>query len=205
MGPTITPRTNRRKKTHTLTSDRETKVFPKRTGTNLYRQNSFKLYQRIRNSFEFKTPSEQNSRLSPRILNRVSFIENRNRQIASERSNRTSGQSRTWVICKLPFHSSKVKRSKTSCDQFGATKQTCLQSKISYGKPGKYSFTFETGRLRDKDLQDAYMSVPVAPKSRCLLVFIFDGKIYSFKVMSFGLNFASRIFIKLFKPILTDY
>ena len=52
------------------------------------------------------------------------------------------------------------------------------------------------------DLQDAYMSVPVAPKSRSLLVFIFDGKIYRFKVMPFGLNSAPRIFTKLFKPIL---
>ena len=52
------------------------------------------------------------------------------------------------------------------------------------------------------DLQDACMSVPVAPKSRCLLVFIFDGKIYHFKVVSFGLNSAPRIFTKLFKPIL---
>ena len=41
--------------------------------------------------------------------------------------------------------------SKTSCDQFEATKQTCLQSKISYGKPGKYSFISKTGRLHDKD------------------------------------------------------
>ena len=51
------------------------------------------------------------------------------------------------------------------------------------------------------DLQDAYMSVPVAPKSRSLLVFIFEGKIYCFKVMPFGLNSAPRIFTKLFKPI----
>ena len=145
------PSTNRRKKTHRPTSDRETKFFPTRMGTKLYRQNSFKLRQRIGNSSDFKTFSEQNSRLNPRILNSVSFIKNRNRQITSERSNRTSGQSRFWVICEPNFHSSKVKRSKTSCDQFEATKQTCLQSKISYGKPGKYSFTSKTGRFYDKD------------------------------------------------------
>ena len=54
------------------------------------------------------------------------------------------------------------------------------------------------------DLQDAYMSVLVAPKSRsrCLLVFIFDGKIFRFKVIPFSLNSAPRIFTKLFKPIL---
>ena len=52
------------------------------------------------------------------------------------------------------------------------------------------------------DLQDAYMSVPVAPQSRSLLVFIFDGKIYRFKVMPFSLTSAPRTFTKLFKPIL---
>ena len=52
------------------------------------------------------------------------------------------------------------------------------------------------------DLQDAYMLMPVAPKSRCLLVCDFDGKIFHFKVMPFGLTSASRIFTKLLKPIL---
>ena len=42
------------------------------------------------------------------------------------------------------------------------------------------------------DLQDAYMSVPVAPKSRSLLVFIFDGKIYRFKVMPFGPELCTK-------------
>ena len=50
--------TNRKKKTHRPASDREAKVFLKRMGKNLYRQNSFKLCQRIRNSFDFKTFSE---------------------------------------------------------------------------------------------------------------------------------------------------
>ena len=64
-------------------------------------------------------------------------------------------------------------------------------------------FTSKTGRLHDKiDLQDTYGSVPVAPKSRCFQVFIFDGKIFGFKVMPFGLNSAPRVFTKLFKPIL---
>ena len=178
----ITSSTNRRKKTHRLTSDWETKVFPNRMGKKLYRQNSFKLCQRMRNSLEFKTFSEQNSRVKPRIFNRVSLIENRNRQIASERSNRTSGQSRTWVICKLSFYSSKVKRPKTSCDQFEATKQTCLQSKISYGKPGKYSFTSKTGRIHDKDRFIGRLYVGASGiKIKMSPSFIFDGKIYHFK------------------------
>ena len=139
------------KKTRRPTSDWETKVFPKTNGKNLYRQNSFKLCKRIRNSFDFKTFSDQNSRLNPRILNRVSSIKNRNRQIASERSKRASGKFRTWIICELPFHSSEVKWPTTSCYQFEATEQTRLQSKISYGKPGKYSFTSKTRRLHDED------------------------------------------------------
>ena len=65
-----------------------------------------------------------------------------------------------------------------------------------------HSLLKQGGFLIKIDLQDAYMSVPVAPKSRSLLVFIFDGKIYCFKVMPFGLNSAPRIFTKLFKPIL---
>ena len=114
------------------------------------------------------------------------------------RSNRTSGQSRAWVICKPPSHSSKVKRPKTSCDQFEANKQTCLQSKIKYRKPQEYSFTSKAERLHDKTrfTERLYVS------SRCLLVSIFNGKIYHFKVMLFSLNSASRIFTKLFKPIL---
>ena len=98
------------------------KLFQSEWEKSLCRQNSLKLCQRIRNPFDFKTFSEQNSRFNPRIFNRVSFIKNRNRQIASERSNRTSGQSRTWVICEPLFHSSKVKRPKASCDQFEASK-----------------------------------------------------------------------------------
>ena len=145
------PSTNRRKKTHRPTSDWETKVFPKRMEKNLHRQNSFKLCKRIRNSFDFKTLSAQDSRLNPRILDRVSFINIRNRQIASERSNRTSGKFRTRIICEPPFHSSEIKWPKTSCYQFEAAKQTRLQSKILNGKPGKYSFTSKTRRLHDKD------------------------------------------------------
>ena len=145
------PSTNRRKKTLRLTSDWETKVFSKRMGKNLHRQNSFKLCKRIRNSFDFKTFSAQDSRLNPRILNRVSFIKIRARQIASERSNRTSGKFRTRIICEPPFHSSEIKWPKTSCYQSEAAKQTRFQSKISNGKPGKYSFTSETGKLHDKD------------------------------------------------------
>ena len=54
------------------------------------------------------------------------------------------------------------------------------------------------GNIRSLLKQEDFMT----PKSRCLLLFIFDGKIYCFKVMPFGLNSAPRIFTKLFKPVL---
>ena len=61
---------------------------------------------------------------TPESLTEFNLLKKRNRQInTSERSN-TSGQCRTWVICEPPFHSSKVKWSEASCDQFEATKQT---------------------------------------------------------------------------------
>ena len=162
----------------------------------LYRQNSFKLCKRIRNPFDFKTFSEQNSRLNPRILNRVSFIKNGNRQTASERSNRTSEKFKTRVICEPPFHSSKVKWPKISLRQLN---KHVYNKKFRMGNIR--SLLKQGGFMIKIDLQDAYMSVPVVPKSICFLVSIFDSKIYRFKVMSFGLNSAPRIFTKLFKPI----
>ena len=172
---------------------------------NLHRQNSFKLCKRIRNSFDFKTFSAQDSRLNPRILDRVSFIKIRNRQIASERSNRTSGKFRTRIICEPPFHSSEIKWPKMSCYQFEAAKQTRLQSKILNGKPGKYSFTSKTRRLHDKDRVTGHIYVSGGcTKIKKSSSFYFRWKDLPFQsdVMPFGLNSAPRIFTKLFKPIL---
>ena len=56
------------------------------------------------------------------------------------------------------------------------------------------------------DLQDANMSVTVAPKSTCLLVFISDGKIYCFKeLMPFSLNSTARIFTPNCSNQFSDY
>ena len=133
---------------------------------NLYRYNSFKLCQRIRNSFDFKTFSEQNSTLNPRIINRVSFIEKRNRQIASEISNRTSGQSRTRGILSRPFI---VPKSNSQLNKHAYNQKFRTESL------GNICSLLKRGDVMIKiDLQDTYMSVPLAPKSRCLLVFIFD-------------------------------
>ena len=51
------------------------------------------------------------------------------------------------------------------------------------------------------DLSDAYYSIPIDKHSRCYLQFIFEGKLYQFKVLVFGLNTAPRIFSKCMKPV----
>ena len=52
------------------------------------------------------------------------------------------------------------------------------------------------------DLLDAYLSIPVLPAHRLWLKFVFQGKIYMFKVLPFGYTGAPQIFTKLLKPII---
>ena len=47
------------------------------------------------------------------------------------------------------------------------------------------------------DLQDAYLSIPVAKKSRVYLRFLWKGKLYQFTCLSFGLASSPRIFTKI--------
>ena len=51
------------------------------------------------------------------------------------------------------------------------------------------------------DLSDAYYCIPIDKHSRRYLQFIFEGKLYQFKVLVFGLNTAPRIFSKCMKPV----
>ena len=53
------------------------------------------------------------------------------------------------------------------------------------------------------DLSDAHYSIPIDKHSRHYLQFtcIFEGKLYQFKVLVFGLNTAPRIFSKCMKPV----
>ena len=51
------------------------------------------------------------------------------------------------------------------------------------------------------DLSDAYCSIPIDKHSRRYLQFIFEGKLYQFKVLVFGLNTAPRIFSRCMKPV----
>ena len=46
------------------------------------------------------------------------------------------------------------------------------------------------------DLKDAYFHVPIAPHHRQFLRFAFEGRVYQFRVLPFGLSLAPRIFTR---------
>lgn len=52
------------------------------------------------------------------------------------------------------------------------------------------------------DLKDAYFLVSIHPTYRKYLRFRYEGKIYQFNVLPFGLNTAPFVFTKLLKPII---
>lgn len=52
------------------------------------------------------------------------------------------------------------------------------------------------------DLKDAYLSVPISPSHQKYLQFRWEGKLYQYKVLPFGLATAPRAFTKLLKPVL---
>lgn len=51
------------------------------------------------------------------------------------------------------------------------------------------------------DLKDAYFLLKIHPDSRKYLRFLFEGRIYEFNVLPFGLNTAPYIFTKIMKPV----
>ena len=51
------------------------------------------------------------------------------------------------------------------------------------------------------DMQDAYFSVSVEIYFHRYLKFTWNGKLYAFVCVQFGLSLASRLFTKLLKPI----
>ena len=53
------------------------------------------------------------------------------------------------------------------------------------------------------DLKDAYFTVPIAPKDRKYLRFFWQGKLYQFCCLLFGLSPAPRIVTKILKPPMT--
>lgn len=52
------------------------------------------------------------------------------------------------------------------------------------------------------DLQDAYYLVPIAVESRKYLRFEFDGKLYQFTCLPFGLSISPFLFTKILKPVI---
>ncbi len=52
------------------------------------------------------------------------------------------------------------------------------------------------------DLKDAYFSIPIAAHHRRFLSFEWNGTLYCFKVLCFGLASAPRVFTKVLKPLL---
>ena len=59
---------------------------------------------------------------------------------------------------------------------------------------GDYAFSI--------DLQDAYLHVPIVNHHHCFLCFVWHNVPYQWKVLSFGLATACRVFMVLTKPIL---
>nr|XP_046491856.1 uncharacterized protein LOC124223672 [Neodiprion pinetum] len=56
--------------------------------------------------------------------------------------------------------------------------------------------------MANLDLQDAYFLIPVGKKCRKFLRFSFEGQLYEFTCLPFGLSSAPRVFTKVIKPVL---
>ena len=53
------------------------------------------------------------------------------------------------------------------------------------------------------DLKDAYLSVPILARHRRYLRFSWEGQLYEFQCLPFGLCSAPRVFTKLLKPVMS--
>ena len=51
------------------------------------------------------------------------------------------------------------------------------------------------------DMQDAYFHIPIHQSSRKYLRCCFEGKIYQFRAMCFGLSMAPRVFTRVLAPL----
>lgn len=51
------------------------------------------------------------------------------------------------------------------------------------------------------DLEDAYLLVPIDPEYRKFLCFSFQGQVYQFNALPFGLSSAPYVFTKILKPV----
>lgn len=60
----------------------------------------------------------------------------------------------------------------------------------------------ENDWMTSVDLKDAFLSVPIHSAHRKLLRFRWQGRLYEFQCLPFGLTSAPRIFTKLMKPVM---
>ena len=51
------------------------------------------------------------------------------------------------------------------------------------------------------DLKDAYFQVPIHPRSHRYMRFVWQGTIYQFQVLCFGLASAPQVFTKVMAPV----
>ncbi len=56
--------------------------------------------------------------------------------------------------------------------------------------------------LTSLDMKDAYFHILIHPKSRKLLRFCFQGKVWQFRALPFGLSTSPRVFTKVLTPVL---
>jgi hypothetical protein len=71
-------------------------------------------------------------------------------------------------------------------------KMDTLESAIKLMKPGCF--------MTSIDLRDAYYSVPITPKHRKYLKFMWRGVLYQFTSLPMGLTSSPRLFTKILKP-----
>ena len=50
-------------------------------------------------------------------------------------------------------------------------------------------------------MKDAYFRFPIHPQSRRFLRFVFDGQVYQFRAMCFGLSTAPQVFTRILAPV----
>ena len=51
------------------------------------------------------------------------------------------------------------------------------------------------------DLTDAYFHIPISPKFRKFLRFVWEDRVYAFKPMPFGLSIAPLVFTSIFQAV----
>jgi hypothetical protein len=72
-------------------------------------------------------------------------------------------------------------------------KMETAQSVLQYLRQGDW--------LASLDLTDAYLHVPILPSHRKFLRFGFQGRVFQFKVLPFGLTSAPRVFTSVLAPL----